>query len=270
MNNCTYTTILCLQKFCIGTLNKSIDANLVRYILGFVTYEPLTDKTIHDAVQSYCNASRIDECLIEELKYTWSNETKKVRFRFGPYIGYWDVSKVTNMHKLFSAQTKFNEDLSGWNVSNVRDMSCMFADASIFNGTIGNWNVGQVEDMHCMFYYAHNFNSDISQWDVSNVKNMAYMFRHATNFNVDVRQWNVKSVEVFDYVFKYANNYQGEEPQWIVQKHRDFRKVFGEYNIAWWRVARSLQEYQEMKSRAYKWRRQLERIRQKDGDWYDF
>lgn len=266
MNDCTYTTILCLKKFCVETLYTQIDAHLVRYILGFVQYESLTDETIHDAVHSYCNALEIDGCLIEGLKYAWSVGTKKVRFRFGPYIGHWDVSKVTNMHKLFSAQTKFNEDLSGWDVSNVVDMSCMFADASIFNGNIGNWNVGQVEDMHCMFYYAHNFNADISRWDTRNVKNMAYMFWHATNFNVDVRQWNVKSAEVFNFVFKYANNYQGGNPQWIVQKHKDFRKVFGNYRIAWWRVARSLQEYQEMEQRANKWRRQIERIRRKDGE----
>lgn len=135
MNDCTYTTILCLKKFCIETLYTQIDTNLVRYILGFIQYELLTDETIHDAVQCYCDKFYIKKPNIWVERY---NEIKQMHFRFGPQIGCWDVSKVTNMHKLFYNKKQFNEDLSGWDVSNVRDMSCMFENAPIFNGNIGN------------------------------------------------------------------------------------------------------------------------------------
>ena len=41
-------------------------------------------------------------------------------------IGDWDVSGITDMSKLVSGLTKFNEPLSNWNTSSVTDMSGMF------------------------------------------------------------------------------------------------------------------------------------------------
>ena len=43
----------------------------------------------------------------------------------GP-ISEWDVSKVTDMSKLFKGKGEFNEDISGWNTSRVTNMGSMF------------------------------------------------------------------------------------------------------------------------------------------------
>ena len=78
----------------------------------------------------------------------------------GPHgpIGKWDVSKITDMSRMFSYATLFRADISKWDVSNVRNM-------------------------FGMFHHARSFNGDISEWDVSRVKHMDYMFSHATLFS---------------------------------------------------------------------------------------
>ena len=49
-----------------------------------------------------------------------------------------------------------------WDVSRVTDMSRMFAYANLFDGDISKWDVSSVKDMECMFDKATSFNSDIS------------------------------------------------------------------------------------------------------------
>ena len=64
----------------------------------------------------------------------------------GP-IGDWDVSRVTDMHFMFSNAKMFNGDISKWDVSRVTDMNAMFHDAKAFKGDISKWNVSHVKDM---------------------------------------------------------------------------------------------------------------------------
>ena len=56
-------------------------------------------------------------------------------------ISHWDVSRVTDMSKLFENMRNFNEDISKWNVSNVTTMESMFYDASSFNQPLNDWDV---------------------------------------------------------------------------------------------------------------------------------
>merc|ERR1739848_95319 len=69
-----------------------------------------------------------------------------------------------------------------WDVSKVSDMSRMFSGASVFNGDLSKWDVSTVTNMWGMFEGASSFNGDLSQWDVSSVTTMRYMFRDATSF----------------------------------------------------------------------------------------
>ena len=82
----------------------------------------------------------------------------------------WDVSKVTNMDRMFSGCTHFNSDLSKWDVSSVGYMNSMFWGCENFNSNLSKWDVSSVEDMGNMFSGCENFNSDLSKWNVSNVK----------------------------------------------------------------------------------------------------
>ncbi len=53
----------------------------------------------------------------------------------------WDVSKVTNMSKMFSECNEFNQDIGNWDVSNVTDMK-------ICLGIVGNeYVVNKLEHM---------------------------------------------------------------------------------------------------------------------------
>jgi hypothetical protein len=45
----------------------------------------------------------------------------------------WDVSRVTNMDRLFILRSKFNEGASAWDVNSVTIMQRMFNDATSFN-----------------------------------------------------------------------------------------------------------------------------------------
>jgi len=84
----------------------------------------------------------------------------------------WDMktvctSHVTDMSEMFRGRGTFKGDISRWDVSKVTDMSRMFA-YSPFNGDISKWDVSNVRNMTAMFAISQ-FNGDISQWDVSNV-----------------------------------------------------------------------------------------------------
>ena len=71
----------------------------------------------------------------------------------GPHgaMATWDVSRVTDMSRLFSSQRSFDADISNWDVSRVKDMSGMFLGASSYNGDLSRWDVSKVKDMSGMF-----------------------------------------------------------------------------------------------------------------------
>ena len=81
------------------------------------------------------------------------------------------MSKVTNMKNLFGADynkkifnidiSGFNEDISNWDVSKVTDMSKMFANTS-FNQDISKWNVSRVQHFDSMFARAKSFNKPLN------------------------------------------------------------------------------------------------------------
>ena len=78
----------------------------------------------------------------------------------GPHgpIGTWDVSRVTDMSRMFARAKFFDSDISRWDVSRVKDMRGMFLRATSFNGDLSKWDVSRVNDMHGMFLGASLFN----------------------------------------------------------------------------------------------------------------
>ena len=118
----------------------------------------------------------------------------------------WDVSRVTDMSRLFQHQAEFDADLSFWDVSQVTNMVSMFESAVAFNCDLSAWDVSQVQDMSgskltvrflclrpslcrgrfvmilclsliCFFLFlvfvnAQSFNQDLSAWNVGEVTNM--------------------------------------------------------------------------------------------------
>jgi surface protein len=79
-----------------------------------------------------------------------------------------DLSGVTDMNRMFTAASAFNQNISNWDTSSVTDMSNMFNGASAFNQDIGNWHTSSVTDMTNMFNGASAFNQDIGGWNTAN------------------------------------------------------------------------------------------------------
>jgi surface protein len=117
---------------------------------------------------------------------------------FNQPIGDWNVASVTNMEGMFMSARTFNQPIGDWNVASVTDMSSMFKSARAFNQPIGDWDVSSVTDMGGMFYRATAFNQPIGDWDVASVTNMRYMFGGAEAFDQPIGTWDVSSVTTMD------------------------------------------------------------------------
>merc|ERR1712032_670066 len=88
-----------------------------------------------------------------------------------------DVSRVTDMKRMFMFAKFFNRD-----VSSVTNMQGMFMFAKFFNRDMSNWDVSSVTNMQGMFLQASSFNTDISKWDMRSVTDTDYMFYQAESF----------------------------------------------------------------------------------------
>jgi surface protein len=139
-----------------------------------------------------------------------------------------DLTKVSNMARMFSGVKAINSDLSQWDVSSVKDMSEMFSceesSCSVIQG-IGQWDVSSVTDMSGMFSGATAFNQDISSWDVSSVTDMRYMF-YDTAFNQDISLWDVSSVTDMNGMFYEAAAFNQDISSWDVSSVTDMSYMF--------------------------------------------
>lgn len=143
----------------------------------------------------------------------------------GAEIGMWNVSRVTDMSMLFSANTAFNQDLGFWNTGRVETMASMFRGATAFNQDISGWNVGRVQDFSRMFQGAL-FAQDIGVWDTAAATRMEGMFRDNPSFNHDLSEWSVGNVASFADMFAGARSFNGALDGWDVGSARDMSRMF--------------------------------------------
>lgn len=109
-------------------------------------------------------------------------------------VSNWDVSRVVNMEFMFDGCETFNGDLSRWNVSNVKNTYCMFRGCMSFEGMgLEKWDVKNIKNADSMFGECVNFNADLSRWDVRNLTDAHSMFRGCTKFNQDLSKWDINS-----------------------------------------------------------------------------
>lgn len=107
---------------------------------------------------------------------------------YGP-VERWNVSKVTDMGRLFMNYSEFNADLSQWEVGNVHNMSYMFCGASDFNQNLSSWDVNRVETMASMFEKAKKFNSRLFAPNRDRLLYAGRMFYEAEAFEFEFYNW---------------------------------------------------------------------------------
>lgn len=145
---------------------------------------------------------------------------------FDSNLSYWDTSSVVNMKTMFSDAISFKGNgLEFWNVTRVTDLDRMFAGAKIFNANLSLWNTKNVQTMQALFYYSSSFEGKgIDQWMQSpNPKmNSTYnMFAYAKSFDADLSLWNTSMIYDMGKMFDNASSFRGVGLEmWDVRKVR--------------------------------------------------
>ena len=94
--------------------------------------------------------------------------------RYGPNIGQWCVSAVTDFSQVFSGNRnprlrEFNQDVSNWDMTNAVSLQSMFENATAFDQPLGSWDVSSVTNMESFLAGAASFNQNLCPWgDVLN------------------------------------------------------------------------------------------------------
>lgn len=161
----------------------------------------ITSDNIREIVEQHCDEKYVQQCCLT----------------FGP-ISDWDVSRVTNMERLFMNKEMFNDDISSWDVSNVTNMTQMFSGAVSFNCNISSWNTSHVLSMRSMFSRALVFDQNIGGWDVGSVSNMVSMFQGAATFNQPLDTWDTSRVFNMSYMFHHATSFNQSLKSWARDK----------------------------------------------------
>jgi surface protein len=186
-----------------------------------------TTKDVTLIYQSYKAFDTGDELRAAVAEWVAGGERKAVvSERYGHRIGEWDVSRVTDMYKLFHGAKAFDDDISDWDTSNVTTMFGTFSFTDAFNGDISRWDVSNVTTMYGMFSNAWIFDGDLSGWDTSNVVNMKYMFCTTREFNCDVSGWDTANVTNMDEMFLYALAFDGDVSRWDTSAVTSMNKMF--------------------------------------------
>jgi len=110
-----------------------------------------TKDKLQTAVDSYCADSFDDESTYGSIENS-------------------DVSKITDMNRLFNGQTSCNPNIGSWDVSKVTDFSGIFYNANVFNQDISNWDVSSGTNFGYMFEKAYAFNQPFlyCKWHTNN------------------------------------------------------------------------------------------------------
>ncbi len=228
-SSCFYNSNFALDLCLYHTFNMPME---LRYITRCYLYFTLDDSNIHDIVKAWDEHADIRHT----LKMRYKRKSAEEKARSGPWyddtvlchghIEYWDTSHVTNMSKLFSQLTAFDEDISRWDVSNVTDMSHMFDRCKHFNQSLNSWDVSNVIDMQGMFSEALIFNQPLDQWNVSSVTTMENMFSCAKEFNQSLNGWNVSNVTKFKGIFARAIKFNQPLDSWQISQADEIHAMF--------------------------------------------
>jgi surface protein len=179
-----------------------------------------------------CDLNILDVSRVTDMSRLFADHKK-----FNGNISNWNTSKVTNMSNIF-AKSQFTKDISQWDVSKVTNMKQMFK-SSKFNGDISQWNMSNVVDVDSMFEESE-FNKDIGNWKLPKVTSMKRMFE-GSKFNGDISQWDVSKVTNMSRMFQ-SSNFNSDINSWNVSSVININKMFSQSkfnsDVSNWDVSR--------------------------------
>ncbi len=190
-------------------------------LVGSTLYKALSEDSLRARVTDGIGVTNVCTSLVTDMSRLFEAQST-----FNEDISSWDVSAVTNMLFTFEAASIFNQDISSWDVSSVTDMTYMFNGASAFNQDISSWDVSSVTSMSGLFANATDFNQPIGSWDVSSVNNMYGTFFGATSFNQPLNSWDVSSVTYMYVMFKNATSFNQSLIDWNTGQVTNMTQMF--------------------------------------------
>ena len=142
-------------------------------------------------------------------------------------IDNWNTVRVNNMYGMFTNSSKLKTlDIKNWNVSGVKDMGYMFYGLSELTSlNVSKWDVGKVTNFEEMFNKVNLLESlDVSKWNMSSAENIRAMFMNMYNLkNIDVSRWNVSNVQRMDILFSGLRSLENLDlSSWDTSKVRTF------------------------------------------------
>ena len=148
------------------------------------------------AVQYGWPISKWDVSRIEDFSRLFSAKRNPLMIRFNDVLYNWQMSSAKNLAFMFEGAVSFTDEdhsLYNWDVSGVTSMQKMFAD-SAFQGNLWGWYV-----FGCFALVVINkpFLQKTSGRSVESVEDFSFMFEFATQFGVDtsIDRWNTRSAK---------------------------------------------------------------------------
>jgi len=122
-------------------------------------------------------------------------------------IGNWQINTGSNvnMSSMFYIATSFNQNIGSWDVSRVTNMFRMFRNTPNFNNSgsdsIRNWDTSNLTNIQEMLYGENAFDQPLDGWDISSITNaFNFMFSatglSTTNYDLTLVGWGAQSGSV--------------------------------------------------------------------------
>ena len=122
-------------------------------------------------------------------------------------IGNWQINTGSNvdMNSMFYIAINFNQDIGSWDVSRVTNMYRMFRNATNFNNSgsdsIRNWDTSNVTTIQEMFYGPCAIDQPLDGWNISSITTATNFMGHSyglstTNYDLTLVGWGAQSGSV--------------------------------------------------------------------------
>ena len=155
-------------------------------------YKKITDSNIHHAVRE------------------WIHRRSDAILAFG-HIKDWDVSEVTDMSQLFSADrlnpaAQFNDDISSWDTPKLKNISYMFYGNEVMDSDFSHWTFKHVEDASYAFAETKKYSGwGLAYLETDKLVNAKGMFQNAVKFDANgVHKWSLSKLRDGSFMFKVS------------------------------------------------------------------